>query len=370
MNKLLSTISEISDLYPLVYSFLHHMGIEFVESKNPVESCYENDMWKLLINKKRFEALSLNFRVGEVIHSLLHIVYKHPLIYLEDRYKNKGAFCCASDLIVNQKIPLMYHTPYSYLPQDFDLENNKGLDYYYDNLCDKVIEDTFYHEWNKVNSGLDESCFSFVGDCARSYSATAIGHGSCSKMETIILNDLHINFNEDMFIRRIILFLQDSGVVFDKVGTWTKRSRRFPGLLPGKKNKEAKKGIIYIDTSGSIQEKETILFIKLLNKIIKNTNLSMQIKLFNDAIYKEIPSHMSIRKLEFKKGGTSINSVLLDIGRNPGGLYFILTDGLYSIDKTIKIASNDICWLISKPEGFKHKLQNIGKTVQVFGLIK
>ena len=72
--------------------------------------------------------------MGVLKHELSHILFKH--ITSSEYFGDHNKFNKAADLEVNSYIPVLQKDPY-YYPARFNLENNKGTKFYYENLPDE-----------------------------------------------------------------------------------------------------------------------------------------------------------------------------------------------------------------------------------------
>ena len=67
-------------------------------------------------------------------HELGHILFKH--ITSSEYFGDHDKFNIAADCEINSYIPILQKDPYCY-PARWNLENNKGTKFYYENLPDE-----------------------------------------------------------------------------------------------------------------------------------------------------------------------------------------------------------------------------------------
>ena len=89
---------------------------------------------ELCINKKFWDTLSDDEQLAILRHELGHILFKH--ITSSEYFGDHDKFNIAADCEVNSYIPILQKDPYCY-PARWNLENNKGTKFYYENLPDE-----------------------------------------------------------------------------------------------------------------------------------------------------------------------------------------------------------------------------------------
>ena len=104
---------------------------------------------ELCVNKKFWDTLSDDEQLGVLKHELSHILFKH--ITSSEYFGDHDKFNKAADCEVNSYIPVLQKDPYCY-PAHWNLENNKGTKFYYENLPDEPDQPNDNNEGNNGNS--------------------------------------------------------------------------------------------------------------------------------------------------------------------------------------------------------------------------
>lgn len=159
-----------------------------------------------------------------------------------------------------------------------------------------------------------------------------------------------------------------------RVSSWTRKSRRFGNLAPGRKNGEQPKLDNFIDTSGSISIEEANSFLDIIDEFLKVGARKCMLNLWHTRNYyrEEYKRGARLKREDFQSGGTDLNDTFNVIAKNKPDLAIILTDGYYSdIDETKLVGKNgqfpNVVFIISKDGTMNHpfKDRKWAKTVQI-----
>ena len=222
---------------------------------------------ELCVNKKFWDTLSDDEQLGVLKHELSHILFKH--ITSSEYFGNHDKFNKAADLEVNSYIPVLQKDPY-YYPARFNLENNKGTKFYYENLPDEPDQpqDNSGNSYNPNDSHASWKDFQDLSDTEKQLIENQIDYQAkntaetCQKLIGSIPGELkeYLDslfkikpqvFNWKAYFRRVIGNLITSELYLTRM----RPSRRFPDSR-GVKFKRKPHVLVGVDTSGSISDEE------------------------------------------------------------------------------------------------------------------
>ena len=226
---------------------------------------------ELCVNKKFWDTLSDDEQLGILNHELSHILFKH--ITSSEYFGDHDKFNKSADLETNSYIPVLQKDPY-YYPARFNLENNKGTKFYYENLPDEP------NDGNEGNNGDSNNSydpndshaswkdFQDLSDTEKQLIENQIDYQAkntaetCQKLIGSIPGELkeYLDslfkikpqvFNWKAYFRRVIGNLITSELYLTRM----RPSRRFPDSR-GVKFKRKPHVLVGVDTSGSVSDEE------------------------------------------------------------------------------------------------------------------
>ena len=226
---------------------------------------------ELCVNKKFWDTLSDDEQLGILRHELGHILFKH--ITSSEYFGDHDKFNKAADCEVNSYIPILQKDPYCY-PAYWNLENNKGTKFYYENLPDEPNDGDKGNNGNSSNSYDPNDShaswkdFQDLSDTEKQLIENQIDYQAkntaetCQKLIGSIPGELkeYLDslfkikpqvFNWKAYFRRVIGNLITSELYLTKM----RPSRRFPDSR-GVKFKRKPHVLVGVDTSGSISDEE------------------------------------------------------------------------------------------------------------------
>lgn len=229
---------------------------------------------ELCINKKFWDTLSDDEQLAILRHELGHILFKH--ITSSEYFGDHDKFNIAADCEVNSYIPVLQKDPYCY-PAHWNLENNKGTKFYYENLPDEPDQPNDSSEGNNGDSSnsydpndshASWKDFQDLSDTEKQLIENQIDYQAkntaetCQKMIGSVPGELkeYLDslfkikpqiFNWKAYFRRVIGNLITSELYLTKM----RPSRRFPDSR-GVKFKRKPHVLVGVDTSGSISDEE------------------------------------------------------------------------------------------------------------------
>ena len=118
----------------------------------------------------------------------------------------------------------------------------------------------------------------------------------------------------------------------EKVRTWRRVNRRFPGLSPGRKRERGVDYVVALDISGSMDREQIALGVKAVREVTRSTGTTAQVITFNDEICETFKLNgNTVKQLpERGYGGTTFAPVVEHVNAMPRRpeLLIIVTDGL------------------------------------------
>lgn len=299
---------------------------------------------ELCVNKKFWDTLSDDEQLGVLKHELSHILFKH--ITSSEYFGDHNKFNKAADLEVNSYIPVLQKDPY-YYPARFNLENNKGTKFYYENLPDEPDQpqNDSGNSYDPNDSHASWKDFQDLSDAEKELVNQQIDYQAKNTAEHVqkligsvpgelkeYLDSLFKIkpqvFNWKAYFRRVIGNLITSELYLTRM----RPSRRFPDSR-GVKFKRKPHVLVGVDTSGSISDKELEDFFSeiyyLWKSGVKVTIAQVDTKIehieeYNGKFNKEI----------YGRGGTEFTSLInyYNERKKDFSTLVIFTDGYVSLN--------------------------------------
>lgn len=299
---------------------------------------------ELCVNKKFWDTLSDDEQLGVLKHELSHILFKH--ITSSEYFGDHNKFNKAADLETNSYIPVLQKDPY-YYPARFNLENNKGTKFYYENLPDEPDQpqNDSGNSYDPNDSHASWKDFQDLSDTEKQLIENQIDYQAkntaetCQKLIGSIPGELkeYLDslfkikpqvFNWKAYFRRVIGNLITSELYLTRM----RPSRRFPDSR-GIKFKRKPHVLVGVDTSGSVSDKELEDFFSeiyyLWKSGVKVTIAQVDTKIehieeYNGKFNKEI----------YGRGGTEFTSLInyYNERKKDFSTLVIFTDGYVSLN--------------------------------------
>ena len=306
---------------------------------------------ELCINKKFWDTLSDDEQLAILRHELGHILFKH--ITSSEYFGDHDKFNIAADCEVNSYIPILQKDPYCY-PARWNLENNKGTKFYYENLPDEPDQP---NDGSKGNNGDSSNSydpndshaswkdFQDLSDTEKQLIENQIDYQAkntaetCQKLIGSIPGELkeYLDslfkikpqvFNWKAYFRRVIGNL----IISELYLTRMRPSRRFPDSR-GVRFKRKPHVLVGVDTSGSVSNEELEDFFSeiyyLWKSGVKVTIAQMDTKIehieeYNGKFNKEI----------YGRGGTEFTDLInyYNERKKDFSTLVIFTDGYVSLN--------------------------------------
>ena len=306
---------------------------------------------ELCINKKFWDTLSDDEQLAILRHELGHILFKH--ITSSEYFGDHDKFNIAADCEVNSYIPILQKDPYCY-PARWNLENNKGTKFYYENLPDEPDQPNDGSEGNNGDSSnsydpndshASWKDFQDLSDTEKQLIENQIDYQAkntaetCQKLIGSIPGELkeYLDslfkikpqvFNWKAYFRRVIGNL----IISELYLTRMRPSRRFPDSR-GVRFKRKPHVLVGVDTSGSVSNEELEDFFSeiyyLWKSGVKVTIAQMDTKIehieeYNGKFNKEI----------YGRGGTEFTDLInyYNERKKDFSTLVIFTDGYVSLN--------------------------------------
>ena len=306
---------------------------------------------ELCINKKFWDTLSDDEQLAILHHELSHILFKH--ITSSEYFGDHDKFNIAADCEVNSYIPILQKDPYCY-PARWNLENNKGTKFYYENLPDESDQPNDGSEGNNGDSSnsydpndshASWKDFQDLSDTEKQLIENQIDYQAkntaetCQKLIGSIPGELkeYLDslfkiksqiFNWKAYFRRVIGNLITSELYLTRM----RPSRRFPDSR-GVRFKRKPHVLVGVDTSGSVSNEELEDFFSeiyyLWKSGVKVTIAQMDTKIehieeYNGKFNKEI----------YGRGGTEFTDLInyYNERKKDFSTLVIFTDGYVSLN--------------------------------------
>lgn len=312
---------------------------------------------ELCVNKEFWDTLSDDEQLGVLHHELNHILFKH--ITSSEYFGDHNKFNKACDLEVNSYIPVLQKDPY-YYPARFNLENNKGTKFYYENLPDEPDQpqNDSGNSYDPNDSHASWKDFQDLSDTEKELVNQQIDYQAKNTAEHVqkligsvpgelkeYLDSLFKIkpqvFNWKAYFRRVIGNLITSELYLTRM----RPSRRFPDSR-GVKFKRKPHVLVGVDTSGSVNDKELEDFFSeiyyLWKSGVKVTIAQVDTKIehieeYNGKFNKEI----------YGRGGTEFTSLInyYNERKKDFSTLVIFTDGYVSLN--LPSFRNGV-WVITK----------------------
>jgi predicted metal-dependent peptidase len=393
--------------------------------------------WDLLINPYFFcRKMDGPQRKGVLLHELYHITHKHPLRipFMNLSVHKRQLMNIAMDMAINQYIKDLPDgcpecpPPNSGQPcmnkdccgrgiflrdfYDTDKKTNKQTpwqalqpaEYYYEKLMERFKDPdpddmgdgngqgeggqgnagggaesgdmpstTDVHHWD--GSGEEKDMLEATEDLVkRAQVKCRFGYDELPGHIKELLD--HINSRKaQLDYKRLILQAMKSSLPSNvRVGSWTRKSRRFGNKAPGKKNGEQPRLDNYIDTSGSISVEEANEFLDIVDEFLRVGARECMLNMFHTNNYyrEKYKRGQRIKREDIQSGGTCLEDSFRVIAKSRPDLAIFLTDGYYShVDTKSMVGANgrfpNTVFIISKDGTVDHPFKNEpwAKTVKI-----
>ena len=338
-----------------------------------------NINYKLLINPKFWDSLSVEHRIGLTKHEMLHLAFFHPL--MGDSFENDELFNIAADIEINQYIEDQY-LPEGGLKLDsfpgIDLPPKAGTRVYYDILNQNKNNPALSNLLSAMGQGIPQSIdglnnpnhdwkeFDNMGEAEKrllksqmEYQIKELADAVKKSRGTVpgeiaeLINNF-IPFEEAKFDWRgyIRRFTGRSVKVYTKK-LRRKFNKRFEDN-PGLKIKQKKHILVAVDTSGSVSSDELKEFFSEVHHMHK-TGSDITVVQCDTAI-SDIRPYKQSNKIELHgRGGTSFEPVIeyYDANQKKYTCLIYFTDG--EAPAPAKPRGN-VLWVLSSASKINNKL--------------
>jgi predicted metal-dependent peptidase len=327
-------------LYGFVAASVQTMATDKINSIKmaslPELIIYYNPVW--------FEQLTLNHKLGVVLHELLHVILLHQY-----RRGNRQIipWSVACDMAVNEMLPMDYLEPDAVTvvkvcdKLKLRLEPEQDAEYYYDKIAElEELVGLTYMEGDsflismgesilKVQKISEETASKAEVNALKSNLAQAL---SDSKFDTEIFGSMDEQIEavyQDFYMDwRVILkrFVTGRGKMITRK-SYKRQSRRYEDL-PGTKRSIGVNALIAIDESGSISDALVKEFYQELREINKITGTNMLVTRFDTECSVPVPlSTFIVADKRVKRGGTDFRPIFKLADEQKIPLVIIFTDG-------------------------------------------
>jgi predicted metal-dependent peptidase len=291
-----------------------------------------------------FDSLQDHFKIGVVLHELLHVILLHP-----HRRGNRQMllWSVACDMAVGELMPSKYLATDAVTVDRISrklkrtIDHNRNAEYYYEFITDVeeqisfiTIEGdsilVFEGEGSlKVQKLSDETATTAELNALKSSLSQTISEAKAdneipSGLEERV-NEVYKDFQIDW---RVILkrFLTGRGKMITRK-SYKRQSRRYDEL-PGTKRSVGVDALIAIDESGSISDFLVQSFYEELKEINKITGTSMLVTRFDTACTLPVPLHsFVVESKRIKRGGTDFRPIFKLADEQKIPLVIVFTDG-------------------------------------------
>lgn len=410
---------EIRKLIKLIMMMDMGVGVDILEllEKGKIGYRDENSVaWtdgkKINLGKEFFKR-DKKEKVFILMHELLHIKLEHiqrfisqlkgDIVYKGEKIK-KSIFIqlvnIATDLSINSILKSLiekYDESKSYsqfmscpdalYPEMFNLPVNKSSEFYLKEIMNRKLYDIIkYQNFDIHENDCDKSCdnnnseviiiendedLSKIYENVKEESKKNIGKGD-TLIDRLIRDIIGVNtLNWKKILKEDIKgFVKTHPQKFIKVIDKKNLTRNIkvnglPAVMPFKniqKNEFILPINIFVDTSGSIGNKELSEFIFQIKNICKEVLNEMNVYLFSDKIYysKKIKKDSDIEELckNTKTGGTSFEDIK-KIYQQEKGYFVIFTDGLADPINISNSLLKRVVWIIVNNKDFKVNNNNL-----------
>lgn len=224
------------------------------------------------------------------------------------------------------------------------------------------------HNW-EANTEEEEMLDAMEELVKRAMIKSSTSYDRLPAMISQLLEDIKAR-RADLNYRGLILAaIKKSASGRDRKYSWTRKSRRFPNLIPGSKEGPLPKLRIVCDTSGSISTETLNEFLQVVDEFLRVGARKCSLHLFSDKEYHSQPYKMGDRvgqemlRKNVRMGGTDLEDTLKNILLSSPDLTLILTDGFFSdvlVETWLKPNQRfpEVLWVIEKSGGENHPFAN------------
>lgn len=309
-----------------------------------------------------FKALSNTYKIGTVLHELIHVILLHQ--YRRENRENI-LWSVACDMAVHELLPPKYISKECVTVEVLEkklkrtIERNQNAEYYYSILTDTeeflsfitttsdsilISEGGHQLRVQKISeqSATSTEINALKSNLAQSFSDSTTEGEVPEELENQIeeiYQDIHINW-------RVILkrFLTGRGKIITRK-SYKRQSRRYEEL-PGTKRSIGINALIAIDESGSISDSQVHAFYHELIEINKITGTSMFVTRFDTQCSEPVPlGSFVMNQKRSKRGGTDFRPVFSLADKRKILLIIIFTDG---DGEAPPYANQNTLWVMTK----------------------
>jgi len=235
------------------------------------------------------------------------------------------------------------------------------------------------HGW-EANAEEDEMLDAMEDLVKRAMIKSSTGHDRLPAMVSKLLEEIKSRRAELNYKALILAAIKKSASGQDRRYSWTRKSRRFPNLIPGSKEGPLPKLRIVCDTSGSISVETLNNFLQVVDEFLKAGARKCSLHLFSDKEYHSQPYKMGDRvgqetiRNNVKMGGTDLEDTLKNVLKTSPDLTLVFTDGHFSdvgVESWLRPNQRfpEVLWVIEKDGTEKHPFveRTWSKTVKIPG---
>ena len=233
------------------------------------------------------------------------------------------------------------------------------------------------HGW-EANSEEGEMLDAMEELVKRAMIKSSTSYDRLPSMVAQLIEDIKSRKAELNYKALILSAIKKSASGQDRKYSWTRKSRRFPNLIPGSKEGPLPKLRIVCDTSGSIDIATLNSFLEIVDNFLKVGARKCSLHLFSDTEYYSQSYKMGDRigqemlRKNVRMGGTCVQDSLKNILKSNPDLSLILTDGFFSdvnVESWLKPNQRfpETLWVIEKQGSEEHPFakRSWSKTVKV-----
>lgn len=432
-QALQTAIYDVTKRNPFIGSIIQCLDIVYSHLIPRLGIMFDADgkKWKMMVNPYYFcKQLTQENRSAVLLHEVSHVTHKHPLRvpFLKINPTRRHLMNIAMDMVINQYIPDLPYGCDQCPPMEemfkgaacenedcpgkcimvedyYDVKDdkkiqwpeNKPFEYYYEKLVERFDDANMKNqdgdgdgqggEGGKPGEGLPEEYDSHHWDNSaeesemldatedlvkRAVQKQGLSYDKLPKHIKELLEDIAARRAELNYRALILSAIKRNASGFDRVFSWTRRSRRFGQKAPGTKNGELPFLANYIDTSGSISIQEANDFLEIIDNFLKVGSRKCNLSLWHTRVYHSERYKLGdrITRDVFQSGGTDMEPTLRHIKEKDPDLAIVLTDGCYcdvDVESWLRPGENfpQVLFIISRDGMEDHPLKRLGETIKI-----
>lgn len=340
-------------------------NFEFVSNfKEGLAACSYRDRRLLILLPDQYFELSNENKAYILAHELIHIIYKHPILYAKKASDMIMQIAC--DLFINQQLNKLL--PPSFIPEQgiqierfielgllSEQDRDKTIEYYYKKLKQQSCTITLDPKGNGSNNWEEFEKLSILDkELLKDLIENTIEAGNIQGS----LRDIEITKTQSSINYKRLLDKFITNSIFTKLETSVRKfNKRFPDF-PGLYEKELHSLLVTVDTSGSINNTDIN---EIFNQIDKFVKLGCIVDILESdcGISKEVYRYTNKRPSKMSGGGgTDFNPAIRYFNKNINkyGAMLYLTDG-YASTPSIK-SKKPMCWILTSNGKSVEQLKN------------